>query len=547
MPVTLLCAYPAEIPIFFDVEVEPSKHISTLREAIYAKLKLYESESYGGLKLKDLKLLNVAIPTRPKDTRVNRIRNYLHVHSSDAPLQNIRTVDAVFGTEQSSDVRVLVFTSEIIELLDVLAEPETASHKRKIRKNLKETVKRKGLSRSPSDAIKSSSSVQELITGCQVHINHVPVALFNSALAKLQQCLDDPNFLVTDAEVKWAADYIRLATSFYPDESARNDAIKSTINSALGSDGKWETRLEQKADSSSYFTPDAFWDTEHDKFILMLLEAKNVPGLWGDPKLQCVADLLKVVSNSKYDTYRGACNFPVVLIGIAGCRLQVSMAVYVGAVLVSDLVEIDLSRFGFHASDVTIRVAQIFKALSNCRKDLQKYYADIERRAKSATDITFLYPQPISATETPLPKIIYDQFLDHDGKPLDKLPDFENRTTAMYTGALDGKQVVVKFTRRYNAKAHQILADAGFAPQLHFCGLIVGNLYMVVMDYMPEAKCLADYEGDDSIGILPLAIEKVGVAVALLHAQNIVFADLRCGNIMVCGEHDKSVKLVDFD
>ncbi|KAF9557978.1 hypothetical protein CPC08DRAFT_710012, partial [Agrocybe pediades] len=111
MPVTLLCAYPAKIPIFFDVEIEPSRHISTLREAIYAKLQLYES--YDGLKLKDLNLLKVSIPRRPRNTRLDRIRNYLFIHSFDAPLDAVDTIEEVFGTEPSSDIRVLVPTSKV--------------------------------------------------------------------------------------------------------------------------------------------------------------------------------------------------------------------------------------------------------------------------------------------------------------------------------------------------------------------------------------------------------------------------------------------------
>ena len=53
----------------------------------------------------------------------------------------------------------------------------------------------------------------------------------------------------------------------------------------------------------------------------------------------------------------------------------------------------------------------------------------------------------------------------------------------MYIATLDGteKEDIVKFTVRYNEKAH-ILADAGFAPKLHFCGRVVGGLYTVVMD-----------------------------------------------------------------
>ena len=44
------------------------------------------------------------------------------------------------------------------------------------------------------------------------------------------------------------------------------------------------------------------------------------------------------------------------------------------------------------------------------------------------------------------------------------------------------KEVIVKFTARYNEVAHRLLADADLAPKLHFCERVIGNLYMVVMD-----------------------------------------------------------------
>jgi hypothetical protein len=53
----------------------------------------------------------------------------------------------------------------------------------------------------------------------------------------------------------------------------------------------------------------------------------------------------------------------------------------------------------------------------------------------------------------------------------------------MYTATLNdtNREVIVKFTARYNEEA-RLLAKARLAPRLHFCGRIVGELYMVIMD-----------------------------------------------------------------
>lgn len=63
------------------------------------------------------------------------------------------------------------------------------------------------------------------------------------------------------------------------------------------------------------------------------------------------------------------------------------------------------------------------------------------------------------------------------------LVDLGDATTTIYIATLNGtdREVIVKFTARYNEMAHRILADAEFAPKLHFCGRFVGGLYMAVM------------------------------------------------------------------
>jgi hypothetical protein len=163
----------------------------------------------------------------------------------------------------------------------------------------------------------------------------------------------------------------------------------------------------------------------------------------------------------------------MVLIGLAGTRLEISIAVYIGAIYVSDLVTIDLSR-GFHGSSTTIRLARIFRALASCRRELEDYYGTI--RPSPRSDNSFLYPHPVTANATPLPMIKYDKYLGLDGSPIETVPDLGNRSTATYTGTLErGEVVLIKFTCRYNKEAHTLLVENGLAPRLHFFNPIVGN------------------------------------------------------------------------
>ena len=239
----------------------------------------------------------------------------------------------------------------------------------------------------------------------------------------------------------------------------------------------------------------------------------------------------------------------MVLIGIAGSRLQISIAVCVGAIFVSDLITIDLSR-GFHGSDTTIRLARIFNALASCRRELEHYYNGIGPSPRS--DSSFMYPNPITANKTPLPVIKYDKYLGLDGLPIETVPDLGARSTAVYTGTLEGGELVlIKFTYRYNEPAHILLAEADLAPRLHFFNPIIGNLFMIVMDYIPNAKSVWRLR-DQGIPLLSVISEQVEHAVSLLHDRNIVFGDLRDGNVLFIksGDGDLTedrVMLVDFD
>lgn len=111
-----------------------------------------------------------------------------------------------------------------------------------------------------------------------------------------------------------------------------------------------------------------------------------------------------------------------------------------------------------------------------------------------------------------------------------------------------GKTVVIKTARRYNAKAHRLLAEVGHAPELLYCSTEdsnpedLGGLILVVMGFVGGSTAHEWY------GINPLPppiFSKVQEATTVLHAENIVFGDLRPPNIMVT--EDERVMLIDFD
>ncbi|KAF8157797.1 hypothetical protein B0H34DRAFT_706072 [Crassisporium funariophilum] len=136
--------------------------------------------------------------------------------------------------------------------------------------------------------------------------------------------------------------------------------------------------------------------------------------------------------------------------------------------------------------------------------------------------LSCLYPNPtlVDRSKT-LPALTYRQFLSRAGRPTSALVDLGNTTTSI---------------ARYNEVAHRLLADADLAPKLHFCERVIGDLYMVVMDRFQE----------DNKSVPATVWKDINEAVRILHAEGIVFGDLRDPNILYLAS-EACAMLVDFD
>ena len=388
-----------------------------------------------------------------------------------------------------------------------------------------------------------------------------PAALFNHALATLQWNLENLEEVeVSRLDVERSAKYLQSVVRFYKDEAQRQTAITELINEAIGENGEWG-RVLSWADN---IKPDSCW--WYYEFLILVLELKSTLGLAGDALFQAVIDYSKIIPQERvripiavasnpiaylclqYKRFREYSNFPIVLVGATANRLEISTAVCVGPVYVSKLLVLDLS-LGFHASNNVIRLARTFKALSRCRADLRKYYDGVNNLFPPK--LSCLYPNPTSVDPSiQLPELVYQKALSRAGEPTSALVDLGNTTTAIYVATLSGtsQEVVVKFTARYNEEAHRLLAKSQLAPDLHFCGRVVGNLYMVVMDHV-DGKSIWQLQ-EEGTPVPAVVSEKAEEALKLLHARDIVFADLRDPNIMYVaskGSGQGSVMLVDFD
>ena len=115
------------------------------------------------------------------------------------------------------------------------------------------------------------------------------------------------------------------------------------------------------------------------------------------------------------------------------------------------------------------------------------------------------------------------------------------------------QDVFVKFAPKYHADAHRLLADQvpPLAPALHFCAPVIGDMYMIVMEYIPNSagRSIHSYSPTDCPPGLPQVVERdISRALKLLHERNWVFGDLRAPNVLhLPGSDGGRVLLVDFD
>ena len=145
-----------------------------------------------------------------------------------------------------------------------------------------------------SEIVKDAKKIKEFTVDYRLYRNQVPVALFSGTLARLQANLEKNNDTVTPLEVALAATYITQVNSFYGDETHRQNAMSEIIDSALpvGSKGVWDRILKGFS-----FKPDGCWSM--DTFIHIILEPTNSPDIGGDPILQCIVVLSKIIASSK--------------------------------------------------------------------------------------------------------------------------------------------------------------------------------------------------------------------------------------------------------
>ncbi|KAK7022318.1 hypothetical protein R3P38DRAFT_1116409 [Favolaschia claudopus] len=375
----------------------------------------------------------------------------------------------------------------------------------------------------------------------------LPTSLYSPQLAALSDILSKRSTGTTPTAwiLRQAQELITLSLAFYNSEEERENAIRPVIDRVFPG-AKWHHKLP-----NGTATPAAVWEGQ-------IFELKNERGSSGDPTAQTIADYEKIVDDvegvESLGRLRSHSIMPMILLSLASTQFEICGAIY------TDMAQVDhLFSMNFYDSiyleDQVLALGGALMALQATLSELKLYYAALQTdegsRPKDSSAIHLPFPVSAEQPYTPVTALLDLQFLYKlsrlTGLAIDPLlnGDWEANTRHAVFVALgsDGVQVVVKFARRYNVEAHQLLANLSLAPKLHHHCLVRGGLTMVVME-----KITGQMASHLTMPLASSVLRDIRQAVEVLHGRGIVFGDLRLPNIMVYHRHgEERAVLIDFD
>ncbi|KAH8091732.1 hypothetical protein BXZ70DRAFT_898781 [Cristinia sonorae] len=293
-----------------------------------------------------------------------------------------------------------------------------------------------------------------------------------------------------------------------------------------------------------------------------VLERKRMWGEGGcDPITQAEYSTLNCWAERDMKPYVNATCCPTFILATAGAWLTILGFVIVGSpikVVAQPLMDIMWLGEATPSEDTHVyNVARVFNALRRCLDELEAYYRGITLPPTSRHTL----PTPTSASLFPYPTMYTHDNAEVRFKYLITDDALSRRRCFLALAETEDKtsKLVVKFVDRYGADAHRLLANAGYAPALHYfgtldgrtpttspdvmkSGLYIGPLRMVVMEYV-EGITLHDAVHDEED--IPANVrQEMADALSILHNAGFVYGDLRSPNVMLT---KGGPKLVDFD
>ena len=244
---------------------------------------------------------------------------------------------------------------------------------------------------------------------------------------------------------------------------------------------------------------------------------------------------------------------------MAGNRLTISTAVFTDAVYADELLSVTL-LLGPHGPDNVNHIARVFMAINESKDLLLKHYGSLLYSHLTPTvpapEAKALWPNPTADppnSTIEFPKLEFLCKVDRANGTGLNVVDEDNERHGLYLARMptdtSNEVVLVKFSAKYHEVAHRLLANADppLAPVLHFCTRVIGDMYMVVMEYVPKLSGQSILVAPPPQSALEAVQMDIDRALNLLHEKDLVFGDLREQNVLYLPGDRSRVLLVDFD
>lgn len=282
---------------------------------------------------------------------------------------------------------------------------------------------------------------------------------------------------------------------------------------------------------------------------------------------------------------------PSFLLAGAGSHLSICGVVQTDKLIVQHLADVHLRVDSTYGDKHLYHIAKLFFSLRRARETLAGYYQGIEvptaladlspslpveelaipgffpyltefKQHPATTPAESMEPEVTESTELTEPEAMEPTNPEAMG-PTEattrfryiNVPSADPANVTFFAEVVEPeprRKLVVKFVDRYGVEAHETLAEKGMAPRLLYYGtldgqtdlragpyestlehgLYIGPLRMVVMEHIESE----DWPDD--------AREQVKSAINLLHAEGLVFGDLRPPNVLFS---QGKIFLIDFD
>ncbi|KAH8104451.1 hypothetical protein DFH11DRAFT_1883340 [Phellopilus nigrolimitatus] len=350
-----------------------------------------------------------------------------------------------------------------------------------------------------------------------------PIALFHPAFASFLREAADPLLPTPAIDLPALFTFMRAASE--PWRTA--DARARQVFPALTALTRFEFAFAWRGDTAPAVGPPEVCDDDALGFRMPVLIADLANELGsgdGDPLLRVAARYAESVTSPAFAHARQRSCCPLLLVALAGPYLCVLGGVFAArGPAVEPLTDLVLCLE--RPEDAGARIALLartLQALRNAHLRLTAHYAALPSApadppifpyrtswAAGDTRVEFAYERPVVDDEHS-EKLMWFATMAHTHEPL-----------------------VVKFTKRYDAEAHALLAAAGRAPRLYYADPpnapgAPAEWRMVVM-----ARITAVNYRDAPRAAMPALRADVRAAVALLHAAGRVHGDLFLENVLI--------------